>query len=86
MSIRASLSQKNLRMPFLLLATTAILAACGSSSQASGSGAGSNARSGPASGGVSGTVGSVSTSSFTVSTSAGVKGIPRSDRDLPERV
>jgi hypothetical protein len=35
--------------------------------------AGSNARSGPAAGGVVGTVGSVSTSSFTVSTSAGQK-------------
>ncbi len=34
---------------------------------------GSNARSGPASGGASGTVGSVSTSSFTMSTSAGQK-------------
>src|ERR1700732_4799453 len=34
---------------------------------------GSNARSGPASGGASGTVASVSTSSFTMSTSAGVK-------------
>jgi hypothetical protein len=34
-------------------------------------GGGSNARSGPASGGASGTVGSVSTSSFTISTSAG---------------
>jgi hypothetical protein len=34
-------------------------------------GGGSNARSGPASGGASGTVGSVSTSSFTMSTSAG---------------
>jgi hypothetical protein len=33
--------------------------------------AGSNARSGPASGGASGTVGSVSTSGFTISTSAG---------------
>src|SRR6266568_3454804 len=42
--------------------------------QPSGSGGGgSNARSGPASGGASGTVGSVSTSSFTLSTSAGVK-------------
>ena len=41
--------------------------------QPSGSGAaGSNARSGPASGGAAGTVGSVSTSSFTMSTSAGV--------------
>ena len=74
---------------FLLLAATAILAACGSSSGTAtassssstsssataghpGSG-GSNARSGPASGGASGTVGSVSTSSFTLSTSAGVK-------------
>ncbi len=36
-------------------------------------GGGSNARSGPASGGASGTVGSVSTSSFTISTSAGQK-------------
>jgi hypothetical protein len=35
--------------------------------------AGSNARSGPAAGGVAGTVSSVSTSSFTVSTSAGQK-------------
>jgi hypothetical protein len=34
---------------------------------------GSNARSGPASGGASGTVGSVSTSSFTIATSAGQK-------------
>ena len=36
-------------------------------------GGGSNARSGPASGGASGTVGSLSTSSFTMSTSAGQK-------------
>jgi hypothetical protein len=36
-------------------------------------GGGSNARSGPAAGGTTGTVGSVSTSSFTVSTSAGQK-------------
>src|SRR5438445_1174462 len=36
-------------------------------------GGGSNARSGPASGGASGTVGSMSTSSFTMSTSAGQK-------------
>ena len=35
--------------------------------------AGSNARSGPAAGGASGTIGSVSTSSFTLSTSAGQK-------------
>ena len=34
-------------------------------------GSGSNARSGPAAGGASGTIGSVSTSSFTISTSAG---------------
>jgi hypothetical protein len=39
----------------------------------SGTKAGSNARSGPAAGGVVGTVSSVSTSSFTVSTSAGQK-------------
>src|SRR5438309_2535479 len=38
-----------------------------------GGGGGSNARSGPASGGASGTVGSVSTSSFTMSTAAGQK-------------
>jgi hypothetical protein len=37
------------------------------------SGGGSNARSGPASGGASGTIGSVSTSSFTMTTSAGQK-------------
>ena len=54
-------------------------AAAGStpSSAASGgpgsSGGGSNARSGPASGGASGTVGSVSTSGFTLTTSAGQK-------------
>jgi hypothetical protein len=85
MSIRTSTP---LRMSFLLLAATAILAACGTAAassstttsssstttQPSGSGGGgSNARSGPASGGASGTVGSVSTSSFTMSTSAGVK-------------
>ena len=39
----------------------------------SGSGGGSNARSGPAAGGSSGTVGSVSTSGFTITTSAGQK-------------
>src|SRR5450631_1952500 len=44
----------------------------GPGSGAAGSG-GSNARSGPASGGASGTVGRVSTSSFTMSTSAGQK-------------
>jgi hypothetical protein len=56
-------------------------AACGMSSPtatspsatAGGGGIGSNARSGPASGGAAGTVGSVSTSSFTMSTSAGQK-------------
>src|SRR6202521_6397875 len=89
MSIRTSLS---LKISFLLVAATGILAACGSSSsgsatassssstsssstrtQPSGSGVGgSNARSGPASGGAAGTVGSVSASSFTMSTSAGV--------------
>src|SRR6202162_4450825 len=78
----------SLRMSFLLLAATAILAACGTAAASSSSstsssstttqpsgsgGGGSNARSGPASGGASGTVGSVSTSSFTMSTSAGVK-------------
>lgn len=40
---------------------------------ASGSGGGSNARSGPAAGGAAGTVGSVSTSGFTLTTSAGQK-------------
>ena len=39
----------------------------------SGGGGGSNARSGPAAGGSSGTVGSVSTSGFTMTTSAGQK-------------
>ncbi len=38
-----------------------------------GSGGGSNARSGPAAGGTTGTVGTVSSSSFTVTTSAGQK-------------
>ena len=90
MSKRTSLSLKTfVCVTFLLLAATAILAACGSSSgtaTASSSSSpsssataghpgsgGSNARSGPASGGASGTVGSVSTSSFTMSTSAGQK-------------
>src|SRR5260221_455277 len=88
MSIRTSLSRKTIVSATLLLpAATALLAACGSSStgtaaassasapttQPSGSGRGeSNARSGPASGGASGTVGSVSTSSFTISTAAGL--------------
>ena len=55
-----------------------IVSATSSSSSAAASPAnpakvGSNARSGPVSGGASGTVGSVSTSSFTMSTSAGQK-------------
>ena len=57
-----------------------VLAACGTSSATPASpsataagGAGSTARSGPAAGGASGTVSSVSTSSFTLSTSAGQK-------------
>jgi hypothetical protein len=49
-------------------ASTGLTAKAGSTATA-----GSNARSGPAAGGVVGTVGSVSTSSFTVSTSAGQK-------------
>jgi hypothetical protein len=92
MSKRTSLSLKTfVSVTFLLLAATAILAACGSSSgtatassssstsssstttQPSGSGGGSNARSGPAAGGASGTVSSVSTSGFTLTTSAGQK-------------
>src|SRR2546423_3398807 len=79
MSKRTSLSLKTfVSVTFLLLAATAILAACGSSSSgtataSSSSSPSSNARSGPASGGASGTVGSVSTSSFTMSTSAGQK-------------
>jgi hypothetical protein len=92
MSKRTSPSLKTfVSVTFLLLAATAILAACGSSSgtatassssstsssstttQPSGSGGGSNARSGPAAGGASGTVSSVSTSGFTLTTSAGQK-------------
>jgi len=60
----------SLRIAFLLFLATVILAACGA--QVSGSGGG-GARSGPASGGASGTIGTVSTSSFTMSTSAGVQ-------------
>jgi hypothetical protein len=48
-------------------------AAAGQTANAGSAQAGSNARSGPAAGGVVGTVSSVSTSSFTVSTSAGQK-------------
>src|ERR1700736_5144285 len=85
MSIRTPLL---LKMSLLLLAATAILAACGTAAASSSSsvssrsattqpsgsgGGGSNARSGPAAGGAAGTVGSVSTSSFTMSTSTGQK-------------
>jgi hypothetical protein len=48
-------------------------AGSGSAGGLGSGGGGSNARSGPASGGASGTVGSVSASSFTMSTSAGQK-------------
>src|SRR3979490_3080472 len=44
-----------------------------SPSATGGLGGGSNARSGPAAGGASGTIGSISTSSFTMTTSAGQK-------------
>jgi hypothetical protein len=50
---------------------SATAAGSGSTGGHGPSGGGSNARSGPASGGASGTVGSVSTSSFTIVTSAG---------------
>ena len=57
------------------VASSASPAASSASSAASSgsSGGGSNARSGPAAGGSSGTVGSVSTSGFTMTTSAGQK-------------
>src|SRR6202043_3892883 len=101
MSKRTALSLKTfVSVTFLLLAATAILAACGSSSSGTATassssstsssataghpgsgfagglgsgGGGSNARSGPASGGASGTVSNVSTSGFTLTTSAGQK-------------
>jgi hypothetical protein len=61
----------------IVSATSGNGSAGASTGQAPGAGfaakAGSNARSGPAAGGVVGTVGSVSTSSFTVSTSGGQK-------------
>jgi hypothetical protein len=66
----------------IALGTSSKSPAAAAGNPASGSGAargpaaaggGSNARSGPAAGGSSGTVGSVSTSSFTVTTSAGQK-------------
>jgi hypothetical protein len=88
MSKRTSLSLKKfVCVTFLLLAATAFLAACGSSSGTATASSpsstsssstttqpsGSNARSGPAAGGASGTVGNVSTSCFTLTTSAGQK-------------
>jgi hypothetical protein len=60
----------------IVSATSSSPAAASSSSPAASSssgGGGSNARSGPAPGGSSGTVGSVSTSGFTITTSAGQK-------------
>ncbi len=67
-----------------LVSAGVVLAACGASSApatspsaapagSSAVGGGSNARSGPAAGGASGTVNSVSTTTFTISTSAGQK-------------
>jgi hypothetical protein len=53
--------------------STSTTATGGGSAGGPRSGAGSNARSGPAAGGSSGTVGSVSTSGFTMTTSAGQK-------------
>src|SRR5437588_9253883 len=84
MSKRTSLSLKTfVRVTFLLLVGTAILAACGSSSSGTATASsssstttqpsGSNARSGPASGGASGTVSNVSTSGFTLTTATGQK-------------
>jgi hypothetical protein len=60
----------------IVSATSSSPAAASSSPAAASSGSGgggSNARSGPAAGGSSGTVGSVSTSGFTITTSAGQK-------------
>jgi hypothetical protein len=60
----------------IVSATTSSGSAAASSGPASGpgsGGAGSNARSGPAAGGAAGTVGSISASSFTMTTSAGQK-------------
>ena len=53
--------------------TTAATSASASSGRPMARGGGSNARSGPAAGGASGTIASVSTSSFTLTTSAGQK-------------
>jgi hypothetical protein len=84
-----SIGRSRWTMAAALLGVASVLAACGTSSTSAtspsatagsgsargiGSGAGgSNARSGPAAGGASGTVASVSTTGFTVSTSAGQK-------------
>jgi hypothetical protein len=60
----------------IVSATSSSSPAAASSGSAGGlgpGGGGSNARSGPASGGASGTVGSISTSGFTMTTSAGQK-------------
>jgi hypothetical protein len=57
----------------VIVVVVAVIAIADSGSSTSVAKAGSNARSGPAAGGVIGTVTSVSTSSFTVSTSAGEK-------------
>jgi hypothetical protein len=57
----------------VIVVVVAVIAIADSGSSSSAVRAGSNARSGPAAGGVVGTVSSVSTSSFTVSTSAGQK-------------
>src|SRR5260370_24581120 len=89
MSKRTSLSLKTVvSVTCLVLAATAILAACGSSSSGTATASsssstsssstttqpsGSNARSGPAAGGASGTVSNVSTSGFTLTTSGGQK-------------
>ena len=71
-------------MAATLVSAGVVLAACGASSTpatspsaapagSSAVGGGSNARSGPAAGGASGTVNNVSTTTFTISTSAGQK-------------
>jgi hypothetical protein len=57
----------------VIVVVVVVIAIAGSGSSSSTAKAGSNARSGPAAGGVVGTASGVSTSSFTVSTSAGQK-------------
>jgi hypothetical protein len=57
----------------VIVVVVGVIAIAESGSSSSAAKPGSNARSGPAAGGVVGTVSSVSTSSFTVSTSAGQK-------------